>query len=363
MKGRTALVTGGRINLGFHTALRLLRCGARVIVSSRYPQDAMIRYRAEPDSHSWLSSLRIIGADFRTAKDVFRLVATVKQILNEWETDDELAGRLFLLVNNAAQTLTDPIGAEKKAIANESRLRQLALENPHPVINNGYEASVRGGSLMPGGLLEAGGVREAQQGQLYESYSSQKTEEPRGRSKYSSIFSVQDNALIESTPNSKSSWVQSLHEIPYEDVITAHSVNTFVPLILIRELLPLMTSASELNSTKAESDVQPTAHIINVSSREGIFEGIPKSREKAAVHVHTNMTKAALNMITETEAADLWAKQRIAMNTVDPGYMSAAPEVRDSGIKPPIGFDDGAARVLWTIAVAEGKEDRPLGPI
>lgn len=38
LRSKSAVVTGGRVNLGFHTALRLLRCGANVIVSSRYPR-------------------------------------------------------------------------------------------------------------------------------------------------------------------------------------------------------------------------------------------------------------------------------------------------------------------------------------
>lgn len=357
LKGRTALVTGGRINLGYHTALRLLRCGANVIVSTRYPQDAELRYRDEYDSESWIDRLRIVGADFRTAKDVFRLVGTIKKILYEWQAEDETAGRLFLLINNAAQTLTDPVSAEKKAIANEYQLRQLNIEGTRAVISNGYEATLRGGSLMPGGLLEAAGMKEIEQeDQFYESYSSQKTE-PNNVS----TFTDQHTALT-TTTTSKSSWTQSLHEIPYEDIITAHSINTFVPLILIRELLPLMTLPPS-----SPSPLQPIAHILNISSREGIFERKPTSSAKAGTHVHTNMSKAGLNMITETEAAKLWTQHRIAMNTVDPGYMSAAPEVRakrhgqgegQEEDHPPLRFEDGAARVLWSVAVAEGKKSK-----
>ncbi len=140
-----------------------------------------------------------------------------------------------------------------------------------------------------------------------------------------------------------------MEEIPYEDLISAHSVNTFVPLILIRELLPLM---SRSHSNDSALDSKNIAHIIKISSREGIFESYSSSREKAGHHVHTNMSKAGLNMITETEAAAAWKSRRVAMNTVDPGYMSAAPEMRNSG-ECPIGFEDGAGRVLWPIALAE----------
>lgn len=74
----TALVTGARINLGYHTVLRLLRCGARVIATTRYPLDAISRYTKEPDSYQWKDRLRVVGADFRSARDAFELVHEVK---------------------------------------------------------------------------------------------------------------------------------------------------------------------------------------------------------------------------------------------------------------------------------------------
>ncbi|KAI9866230.1 MAG: hypothetical protein M1823_009173, partial [Watsoniomyces obsoletus] len=127
---------------------------------------------------------------------------------------------------------------------------------------------------------------------------------------------------------SKSSWVQSIFEIPYEDVMSAHAVNTFVPLILCRELLPFMGFDG---TSPYPPSTKPQGYIINVSSREGIFEDGTKSTAKRGKHVHTNMSKAALDMITETEAAVAWQKRRVAMNTVDPGYMSAAPEFENAG--------------------------------
>ena len=59
-------------------------------------------------------------------------------------------------------------------------------------------------------------------------------------------------------------------------------------------------------------------------------------------------------MLTETEAEPGWRMRKVAINTVDPGYMSAAPEYEDAfdGARP-IGWEDGAGRVLWPIAVAE----------
>ncbi|KAJ8114170.1 hypothetical protein OPT61_g3893 [Boeremia exigua] len=113
-----------------------------------------------------------------------------------------------------------------------------------------------------------------------------------------------------------------------------------------------MTSSTDTDHQPGST--KPEAYIINVSSREGIFEAQARSIGKAGKHVHTNMSKAALNMITETEASSAWRSRRVAMNTVDPGYMSAAPECEGhfDGQRP-ISWEDGVGRVLWPIAVDE----------
>ncbi|KAL6718629.1 hypothetical protein ACLMJK_002863 [Lecanora helva] len=343
LAGKTAVVTGGRVNLGFHTALRLLRCGANVIVSTRYPHDAEVRYLEEPDSDIWHSRLRVVGADFRRAKDVFGLVSDIRQILEEWGKSSAFPdSRLDILINNAAQTLTDPISAEKQAIQRESSLKTLT-NRPATLVQNlsSYEATIRGGSRMLGGLLELPEASAPES--IVGSYTSLKTSHLPDNN-ISTLHESDDTLTLQP---SKSSWLQTLPEIPYDDLITAHSINTFAPLILIRELLPL------LHRQKSE---ELPSHIINVSSREGIFEPSPKSSAKGGHHVHTNMSKAALNMITETEAEAAWRNGRVAMNSVDPGFMSAAPEVRGRRGECPIGFGDGAARVVWPVARAERGE-------
>ncbi|KAF9871878.1 hypothetical protein CkaCkLH20_10510 [Colletotrichum karsti] len=318
LEGKTALVTGARINLGFHTALRLLRCGAFVIASSRYPEDALSRYQTESDYASWAPRLKIVGADFRAAKDAFALVEATKATLQQENR------KLDILINNAAQTLTDPVEKEQMAVKREQRLLEGSRneESSKQVITRqGYTARVRGGA-----------VADAITGKDGSHLLGQSTHVSN------SLVAPMSNLRL-SEPSKQSSWVQSLSEIPYEDVITAHSVNTFVPLILIRELMPSMARGG---------------HIVNVSSREGIFESNRRSSAKTGKHVHTNMSKAGLNMITETEAATAWEEHKVAMNTVDPGYMSAAPEfeLAFDGERP-IGWEDGAGRVLWPIAKSE----------
>ena len=326
----TALVTGGRVNLGFHIALELLRHGMKVIITTRYPQDALRRFQGETDHHRWFSRLSILGADFRCSADVFEVVRLVKKIVEEGKhaTGWGREPGLKLLINNAAQTLTDAVSKEQQAVEREVKLLEEKGESwsSHSTIldESNYRPRVRGGmqSQMEG-LASAAAIENS--------------------------TPATGEAVAEVA--GPSSWAQSLNEIPYDDVISAHSVNTFTPLILIRELGPLIGGKAGRGRTRHPSYAHtPIGHIINVSSREGIFEAHRDSRAKNGKHVHTNMSKAGLNMITETEAARFWKKQLVAMNTVDPGYMSAAPEYEDAfGGERPLGWEDGAARVLWPI--------------
>lgn len=354
LEGRIAVVTGGRVNLGFHTALRLLRCGAKVIITSRYPLDAERRYREQLDYDLWLGRLRIIGADFRTASDVFRLVEAIKKILSSWTGHDRVPGRVDILISNAAQTLTDSIAAEQKAIANEKRL--ITIDGCGGLVgDSSYEARVRGGATQPWGLVEAERTQVNKSEERTSSYITQKKE-----SEVATIPSTGSDPDTESP----SSWLQSLSNIPYEDFVTVYSVNSLVPMILLRELMPFMTkqsltpaegdpTSSTCSPTKRSAPT-PSAYVINVSAREGIFEDTPTSSSKNGTHVHTNMAKAALNSITHTEAGTAWKRHKIAINTVDPGYMLAVPERKERG-DCPLGFEDGVGRVLWPVAVGENE--------
>lgn len=264
LKGSTALVTGGRINLGYHIALRLLRCGSSVTVSSRYPRDAAKIYHSEVDSDQWIDRLKSVGADFRAAKDAFRLVMVVRKLQSKWP-DGTQPRKLNILVNNAAQTLTDPIQSESKAVNLGHFLRDDPVNGQLLVDGDrGYDVKVRGGMQ----LTWVAGLQEFGQLKIENS-----TMKQIGPERENPPHKGLRDETEEDPKTAKSSWGQAMDEIPYEDILTAHSVNAFVPF-----------------------------------------------------------------------------KHRIAMNTVGPGYMSAAPE-RYSEEGCPIGFEIGAARVLWPIAV------------
>jgi hypothetical protein len=53
LTGRVALVTGARVKIGYFIALKLLRCGATVLVQTRFPHDAARKYRRLYDRHSF----------------------------------------------------------------------------------------------------------------------------------------------------------------------------------------------------------------------------------------------------------------------------------------------------------------------
>lgn len=246
---------------------------------------------------------------------------------------------MHALINNAAQTLTDSVEKENQALEREEDLRGRETYQGL-LIEGSYKARVRGGVLP---LMLEGGKAHWKR--------IDRPEVCANSMESTKQMQAAENTTTAIEPYTKSSWVQDMGEIPYEDVGSALSVNTFVPFILCRELLPFM---GIVGSSPTETAVKPQGYVINVSSREGIFEDTTSSAAKRGKHVHTNMSKAALNMLTETEAEPAWRTRRVAMNTVDPGYMSAAPEYEEAfGGTRPIGWEDGAGRVLWPIAVAE----------
>ncbi|KAK3986807.1 3-oxoacyl-reductase 4 [Cladorrhinum sp. PSN332] len=329
----TALVTGARINLGYLTALRLLRCGARVIATSRYPNDAVLRYSREPDFNQWKHRLKIVGADFRLAQHAFVLVKATKIILAQWGTK-----KLDILINNAAQTIAESASEEEYAVSQDKEKRLEAAGVDLIQETEGYEPRVRGG-LPP--LALYGGATDAGITKLLEP-AREETES--------------GTALTFSEPYTKSSWIQTISEIPYEEVVSAHAINALVPLILCRELLPIMGKPGHLGKTK------PLGYILNISSREGLFESSPSHARKRGTKVHNNMNKAALNMITQTEASTAWKTRRVAMNSIDPGYLSHAPEMdAHHGGDLPLSWEDGVGRVLWPVAIGEVEGDAVWG--
>ncbi|KAK7014843.1 short-chain dehydrogenase/reductase family protein [Favolaschia claudopus] len=266
--GKVALVTGGRINLGFSVALALLRGNASiVIVTTRFPEDALRRYNVEADFDAWSSRLHIIQADFTSPSSIQTAIETIHKLAH---------GRLDILINNAAQTVPIPESEQQRLIGGE---QNLVKADSH-------------------------------------------------------ALAFIDQALItRSVPNS---WEARYNEFSYRELLDVLAINAVCPFILIRECINLMLHD------------EPT-HVINVSSREGMFE--VQWNKRTAAHVHTNMAKAALNMCTQTLAEEFKDK-KVYMNSVDPGYLSHQHSITHNGVDSvgeyniPLTWADGAARVL-----------------
>lgn len=316
LRGRVALLTGGRVKIGYQAGIKLLRAGAELIVSTRFPRDAAVRYAAEPDFKDWGDRLKIYGLDLRhtPSVDAFtrHLMATQP--------------RLDFIINNACQTVRRPPGFYEHMMAGE-RAPLEAMPEPARKLLGDYEG-LRGYSLLP----EVAGIARAaelsQVALLPDELVAQKDLFPEGKL---------DQDLQQVDLRGRNSWRLTLSEVSSVELLEVQLVNAVAPFILNARLKPLMLKTPERDK-----------HIVNVSAVEGQFY----RRWKTTRHPHTNMAKAALNMMTRTSAADYQA-DGIHMNAVDTGWVTdedpveiAARKVRDHAFHPPLDIVDGAARIV-----------------
>jgi NAD(P)-dependent dehydrogenase (short-subunit alcohol dehydrogenase family) len=350
----TAVVTGARVNLGYYTTLRLLRAGAFVLATSRYPYDAQERYKTEADCGAWIARLRVVGADFRSARDAFELVGVVGGWLDEVAGGGKTGkGKLNLLVNNAAQTVTDRVEKERGMVEGENIIKRKMLTS----------SSTTSTSSSAGTVVVIGDSKGANSGGGY-------TARVGGGMPVGALsprLLVEDDTG-EQEKETRSSWSQALDEIPYQDIITAHSINAFVPLILMRELMRRLSIAPAPPTTPPTEAAHPipNGYIITLTSRESLQELSPSQATKSGKHVHTNMSKAAVNMLVHTEASEAWKKNGVAVVAVDPGYMSADGEwvgecVERRGQRGGAtgGGEAGGVKPVWVRVGYDGERECP----
>src|SRR5262245_8065085 len=317
LTGRVALLTGGRVKIGYQAGLKLLRCGANLIVTTRFPQNAAVRYSEEPDFAEWRDRLEIVGLDLRHTPSVeafcHELVST--------------RPRLDFIVNNACQTVRRPpvfyahMMAEERAV-----LRQGSGGQALGSQGSGGRAALV--SRFTGAVGLAGAAELSQIPLLPEDRESRRNLFPEGRLD-------QDRQQIDL--RSRNSWRMLLAEVPAVELLEVQLVNAIAPFIINARLKPLMMRSPERDK-----------HIVNVSAVEGQFY----RRFKTTRHPHTNMAKAALNMMTRTSAAD-YRSAGIHMNAVDTGWVTdedpeaiAARKLAEHRFHPPLDIVDGAARIV-----------------
>ena len=341
LRGRVALLTGGRVKIGYQAGIKLLRAGAQVIVSTRFPRDSAARYAQEPDFAEWGHRLEIFGLDLRHTPSV---EAFCRHLL-------ETHSRLDFIINNACQTVCRPPDFYQHMMAGEAASLH-ALPEPARRLLGAYEG-LRGYHLLPGG--DANSRRD----ELRESPSNQNGTRPSdalaGLTHAAALSQVPllpdelaaqkdlfpegrlDQDLQQVDLRERNSWRLMLDEVPSVELLEVQLVNAIAPFILNARLKPLMRRTPERDK-----------HIVNVSAVEGQFY----RKFKTTRHPHTNMAKAALNMMTRTSAADYHA-DGIHMNSVDTGWVTdedpaqiAARKVEEHRFHPPLDIVDGAARIV-----------------
>ena len=330
LRGRVALLTGGRVKIGYQAGIKLLRAGAQLIVCTRFPRDSAMRYSQEPDFAEWKDRLEIFGLDLRHTPSV---EAFCKHLL-------ATRHRLDFIINNACQTVRRPPDFYQHMM----ELETGSLHDLPPDIAKllGAYEGLRGYHILPEGnsgvaLLDgkiskvAGLTHAAELSQvplLPEELAAQKSLFPEGKL---------DQDLQQVDLREKNSWRLLMAEVPTVELLEVQLVNAIAPFILNARLKPLMLRTPERDK-----------HIVNVSAVEGQFY----RKFKTTRHTHTNMAKAALNMMTRTAAADYHA-DGIHMNAVDTGWVTdedpahiAERKVAEHRFHPPLDIVDGAARIV-----------------
>ncbi len=311
LQGRVALLTGGRVKIGYQAGIKLLRAGAQLIVTTRFPRDAAARYAQEADFEVWGARLEIFGLDLRHTPSVEAFCTHL----------GETRERLDFIVNNACQTVRRPAEFYRHMLAGE-----LAAEHAQP-------AGVR--AL----LGEYEGLRRQE---MLPSHSAELTQVPllpedlTGRG---DLFpeGLLDKDLQQVDLRERNSWRLLLSEVSSVELLETQLVNAVAPFVLNARLKPLLLATPDRDK-----------HIVNVSAVEGQFY----RRFKTTRHPHTNMAKAALNMMTRTSAAD-YQSDGIHMNSVDTGWVTdedpahiAERKTAEHRFQPPLDIVDGAARIV-----------------
>ena len=304
--GRVALLTGGRVKIGYQAGLKLLRCGAHLIVTTRFPRDCAVRYSQEPDFDEWKDRLEIFGLDLRHTP-------SVEAFCHELVTT---RSRLDFIINNACQTVRRPPAFYEHMLALEAgRAGEAGKAGRALVKSLGAHAPMTSAHMSQVALLpedRTGQVELFPTGQL-------------------------DQDLQQIDLRGRNSWRLLLHEVPSVELLEVHLVNAVAPFIFNARLKTLMLRTPERDK-----------HIVNVSAMEGQFY----RNFKTTRHPHTNMAKAALNMMTRTSAAD-YHGCGIHMNSVDTGWITdedpaeiAARKTSEQRFHPPLDIVDGAARIV-----------------
>ena len=335
LTGRRALLTGGRAKIGMYIALRLLRDGAQTTITTRFPNDAVRRFAAMSDSADWLHRLRIVGIDLRDPAQVVALADTVAA-----------QGPLDILINNAAQTVRRAPGSYAALVeAERTPPPELVDVVTFDRVSDAHPAALAG-SLASHHTPHAPAFPESHRSSpaVTELALTARSASP---DRIAAGTAIDAGGLLPDTA-SVNSWTQRVHEVDAMELLEVQLCNQTAPFILVSRLRPAMAASSARRT-----------YVVNVSAMEGQFS----RAYKGPGHPHTNMAKAALNMLTRTSAAELLEQDGILMTAVDTGWITderphpTKLRLAEEGFHAPLDLVDGAARVYDPIVRGEAGED------
>lgn len=346
------------MRIGYATVVKLLRAGATVVTTTRFPCDAALRYSREDDFSDWSHRLRVVGP--LELSDIRLVEAFCTSLLAAFP-------RIHVLINNAAQTLTRPAGwfvrmAELEShatVALSSAARGLLgapatfaptlriappppeppVEQPSPWVG---DATTTGGTIATGGLVGCADGRDAvatsssvdsTMGSAIMCASDTTTKpDAAGTLMEASSSSAAAALALADFPERQldesrqpldltgvNSWSRRLGEVGTMEVVQTLAANAAAPFVLCNRLCAALAAAhADSDAAESEGGGGFCSHVINVTAVEGKFSVGKKSH----AHPHTNMGKAALNMLTFTSATSFYQQHRILMNSVDTGCKS-----------------------------------------
>jgi NAD(P)-dependent dehydrogenase (short-subunit alcohol dehydrogenase family) len=338
LTGKRALLTGGRAKIGMYIALRLLRDGAHTTITTRFPRDAVRRFSSLPDASEWVHRLKVVGIDLRDPAQVIALADAVAA-----------EGPLDILINNAAQTVKRSPGSyapltdgELEPLPTDRPLPELVTfghtNDPHP---QALAASVAAHPILGATALVADKLTASELTSLAMAPGSSSLD------RLAAGTAIDAGGLVPDL-HDVNSWTQNVEHVDPLEMLEVQLANTTAPFILVSRLRPVL----------AASDAR-RKYIVNVSAMEGQFG----RRYKGPGHPHTNMAKAAMNMLTRTSAGEMLENDGILMTSVDTGWITderphpTKVRLAEEGFHAPLDLVDGAARVYDPIVQGEAGED------
>jgi NAD(P)-dependent dehydrogenase (short-subunit alcohol dehydrogenase family) len=339
LTGKRALLTGGRAKIGMYIALRLLRDGAHTTITTRFPRDAVRRFTSLPDSPEWIHRLRVVGIDLRDPAQVIGLADSVAE-----------QGALDILINNATQTVRRSPGAYQPLV--DAELAPLPGGDLPELITFGHtndqhplalERSLAAHPILAAAAERANGLTAAAQELADQAMGAGNSSLER----LAAGTAIDAGGLLPDLDQANS-WTQHVQEVDPLEMLEVQLANTTAPFILISRLRASLASSTA-----------PRTYIVNVSAMEGVFG----RGYKGPGHPHTNMAKAAVNMLTRTSAREMFETDGILMTSVDTGWITderphpTKVRLAEEGFHAPLDLVDGAARVYDPIVRGETGED------